>query len=306
MDPDHPRRCDRPDRLPRGSRRVPNWIALTALLVCVLISPASPAQLRAETTVELRLVSGRVIPARLVLPVQTGERLPAVMLFGGFERGAGALDLVEPSRPTLLASFDYPLSVPRKPRFWEALGLLPEARRGIADSVEAMGLLYAHLRTREDVDPARITLVGVSLGAPFAVAAAAEYGIPGLAVVHGFGQVRQVIAHQFIRRWEPRRGAWVRPVAHALAAFLTGYGGIPDVEARARTLRAEQRVMMLIAGDDELVPAAATAALLDGFRASAAQVESEVESGGHLAGEVDPRIPALLARTERWMVDHGL
>lgn len=280
-------------------------VAATFLLGALFASSVE-AQVLAERWVDLELASARVVRARLQVPV-VDTPVPAVILLGGFERGAGALDLVNASRPTVMASFDYPLTLPEeKPDLWGWTGLLREARRGIHDSFEAIGLLHAQLLAMPEVDPARITIVGVSLGAPFAVAAAADHGIPGLAVIHGFGRVSEVMAHNFIRRWEPDRGPWVRPFARGLAGWLTWYADIPVIEDKARTLQAHQRVLMLIAADDDLVPASATTALIEGLRASSAQVESETEAGSHLRGDTDPRIPALLARTEGWMKDHGL
>lgn len=263
------------------------------------------ARVLAERQIELRVGGGRSLMARVQVPA-VSRPMPAVMLFGGFERGAGALDLVRPERPTVMASFDYPLELPDEATFSNVVRALPAARRGIRDSLEGIGALHAALRDLPEVDPARITVIGVSLGAPFAVIAAAEHGIPGLAVIHGFADVPNVIAHQFIRRWEPDHGAWVRPIANGLAHVLNFATGIPRVERKAERLVAGQKVLMLIASDDERVPAPGTRALLEALQRSQASMVSEVEDGRHLAGARDPRIPALLARTERWMAAHAL
>ena len=262
----------------------------------------------AESRLALTLDSGRAVDARVLVPEQsTDARMPAVMLFGGFERGASALDLIRTSRPTVLASFDYPLDVPEKARGMDYVRMLPAVRRGIRDSFDGIGKLHAYLATRPDVDPTRITIVGVSLGAPFAVVAAVDHDIPGLAVIHGFGRVNDVIAHQFIRRWGGReRGFWVEPAASLLGNVLTWYADIPQIDIRARNLRDHQRAWMLSAQDDELMPARATDALREGLDASAAQFEFETEPGGHLRGGDDPRIPALLGKAERWMARAGL
>lgn len=275
------------------------------VLVCaVLLCTEARAELRAETRVELRLQSGRVVTARLLLPVAADEPRPAVMLFGGLERGAAALDLVQPSRPTVIASFDYPFEFPESRSGSGVLRLLPATRRGIHDSLEAIGLLYAHLAAREDVDPARITIVGVSLGAPFAVLAAAEHGIPGVAVIHGFARVPEVIAHQLVTRWG--EAFWVRPAARMVGALLASYADVPDIEAQAQRLRPHQRAWMLSAAADERIPPSATRALREGFQASQATFTFETEPGEHLRGEDDPRIPALLERAEQWMDRAGL
>lgn len=275
------------------------------LLTCAGCAPARAASFE-QTRVPLELQSGRVVDAHVLVPTTRADRVAAVMLFGGFERGAAALELVSPSQPTVLASFEYPFEIPEIEGWIDAVRLLPAARRAIHDTFEGIGLLHAHLQARADVDPARITLVGVSFGAPFAVVSAAEYDVPGLAVIHGFGRVADVIAHSLARRWKVEERPWVRPLAWTLGHLLTLYAGVPDVDAHATRLRTDQRVLMIAAREDERVPAVATEALREGLKASAARVVFEQEAGAHLTGGEDPRIPALLDRAQTWMREEGL
>ena len=281
-------------------------IAVGIGAILVALSLDAHAQIRAETQLDLQLENSRRVSARLILPVDAAAPLPAVILLGGFERGAAALDLIPPGYPAVLASFDYPLDVPDSIGLREGLMLVPQVRRAIRDSQEAAGLLYAALVQRDDVDAARISIVGVSLGAPFAVIAAAEHGIPGLAVIHGFGQLPQVLSHQFIWRSDDPDRFWVRPLAWMLGRALSWVTGLPSVEQHAQRLQAHQRVLMLNAADDERIPPAAMQSLSSALRASAAQVQIETESGDHLSGESDPRIPLLLQRTDRWRAELGL
>lgn len=277
------------------------------LLACVVCGEAFALDWRDEL-LPLRLNDGRVITARLRVPdlADASRALPAVMLLGGFERGASALDLVQPTRPTVLASFDYPIALPERLGVRDALRLLPEARRAVHDSLQALGLLHAQLARRADVDTARITLVGVSFGAPFAVVAAAEHEIPGLVVIHGFADLPTVIGHPFARRWAEDGRAWMSPLAWLLGHALDAYADLPVIEQHAARLRASQQVWMLSARDDALIPARATNALREALARSAARVDDELEDGGHLRGASDPRIPALLRRTERWLIARGL
>lgn len=291
-----------------GSARRSVRVALLALL---LMAPAHDcaAAPRLDERATLDLAEGRRLHATIRQPdaaVARGQRLPAVMLFGGFERGASALDLVQPTRPTVLASFDYPLAVPAALGWRESLALLPQARRAIHDSFEAIGLLHAQLRQRPEVDPARISIVGVSFGAPFAVVSAAEHRIPGLIVIHGFGDVTGVISHQFAWRWDVEQRPWLRPLAWLLGRFLNAYAALPRIEQHARRLDAGQHVWMLSAQDDALIPPRANESLRTAFAESAASFDYETETGGHLRGEDDPRIPELLQRTEAWLVSRGL
>lgn len=272
----------------------------------MLFSGAADAQIRAEAQLDLQLDSGRRVMARVILPTDPAARLPAVILLGGFERGAAALDLIPPGYPAVLASFDYPLDLPDSIGLREGLRLLPQVRRAIADTQDTICLLHAALVQREDVDAARISIVGVSLGAPFAVIAAAEQGIPGLAVIHGFGQLPQVIGQQFLWRWDLEDRVWTRPLAWLLGHGLAWAAGLPSVEQHAQRLQAHQRVLMLNAAGDERIPPAATQSLSRALQASAAKVQVETEPGDHLSGETDPRIPLLLQRTDRWRSEQGL
>lgn len=278
------------------------YAVILALLFSCFQSVAQATGSYAEDSIELKLANGARLQARLRFPhSENAKKLQAVMLFGGLQRGAESLDLVESSVPMVLASFDYPFEVPQRADRKSLLGFAPEARRAIAQTLEGIGLLHRALAAHPRVDAQRITIVGVSLGAPFAVLAAEKHQLAGLGVIHGFARVRQVIAHQFIMRWEPDRGAWVRPLAHLLSTILCWYANVPDVEAAAGRMGADQNVWMIAAQDDLRIPAAAVLALRSAFLRSEAEFKFESETGGHLAGEDDPRIPDLLRNATRWM-----
>lgn len=270
------------------------------------LAAAMPVLAMRESQVELSLSGGEAVSARVQTPRQAGSPLPAVMLFGGFERGDTVLDLIQGGRPKVMATFQYPLDIPDDARGWELWRALPAARQAIHDTLDGMGALHRHLQAMPEVDPERITVVGVSLGAPFAVIAAAEHDIPGLAVIHGFGKVDEVIAHQFGRRWARHRGDWVWAPAGLLGRLLNWYARIPNVEAHAARLRTDQHAWMLAAEDDRRLPADATRALREGFEQSQARFDFATETGGHLRGGDDPRIPGLLRQVEAWMVAQDL
>jgi dienelactone hydrolase len=284
-------------------------IARMLLLLASLALGNSAEASGGTSRLMLPLQSGRELEVHLLVPPQaSGEaRRPAVMVFGGFEYGAQALERVKTSRDTVLASFDYPFVLPEHvDGTLGALRLLPEARRAIRDTLDGIARLQAYLLSRPDVDPSRVTLVGVSFGSPFAVVAAQRNGTPGLAVIHGFGSVSDVVAHVLARRWDVDRRPWAGIAASLAARVLVLGAGVPDVEHHAARLGAEQRVLMLAAQGDERVPSRATQALREAFEASSATLEFEQEPGGHLRGGDDPRIPSLLRRAERWMRDAGL
>lgn len=276
-------------------------VALCALLV------ASPATARQQIErVELALSSGRIVTAEIRRPAGAAAALPAVLLFGGFRGAATVLDAVPADLPVAAVSFDYPFDPPRRFRFPQSLADLPEMDRGIDDTFEGIRHLVAHLRARSDIDARRITIVGASLGAPFAIVSAAELKLPGLVIVHGFGDVRRVIAQQFIRKLEPRYGGWTRWPAWGLANALTWGFGLPAPEDYAPRLRADQRALMIVAGDDDLIPQRATQVLWQALQRSQAQIERIDEAGLHLQGTRDPRIAGLVDTALAWMGRVGL
>ena len=75
--------------------------------------------------------------------------------------------------------------------------------------------------------------------------------------------------------------------------------------AEAR-LRATQRVLMIVAQDDELIPQPATEALWQALQRSQAQLERLDEAGAHLQGSRDPRIGGLVETALTWMGRVGL
>lgn len=275
--------------------------AAVALLLLAWSAIATTAQAAVQERVELVLEDGRRLEVQLRKPAGHTQPLPVVLLFGGFRGAATVLDAVPAGLPLIAASFDYPFDPPRKFRFPHSLRDVPALDRGIDQTFEGIAALVAHLRTRADVDPQRITIVGASLGAPFAVISAAELALPGLVVVHGFGEVRRVIAHQFIRKLEPRLGVWVRAPAWSLANVLVWGYGLPSPERYAPRLQASQQALMIAAAEDDLIPRRATETLWKAMASSSARIERRDHPGDHLRGIRDPRIAELVATALDWM-----
>jgi dienelactone hydrolase len=262
---------------------------LGALAAALLISSA-----HAET-IELQLSDGSALRAELRLPTGPGPH-PAVLVFGGFENAARVLDLVHPSRPVALASFDYPFEPPRKFEFPASLRHAPDLKRAIHRSIEGVGALARALAARSDIDRAKITVLGASFGAPVAVIAAArEPAISGLAVVHGFARLRETARH----RATPSLG---RALAWLLSSVGSWYLAIPDPEAEARALRPHQRVWMVSAEDDKWIPRESSDALWAGIQASRATSERHMMPGGHLMPGSGKLIAEILALAEAWML----
>jgi poly(3-hydroxybutyrate) depolymerase len=247
------------------------------------------------------LSSGQTVVARLRFPPTDERPLPAVMLFGGFQGAARVLDHVQTPEPIVFATFDYPFDAPRKFVFPDSLKLAPQMKAAIHGTLDGVGRLYQLLRSHPDIDPQRITVAGASAGAPLATVAAANHRIPGLVVVHGFGELRRVIAHQFARKFEQSVHPLVaRAAAWPLAWFCVWYTGVPAPEEYAVKLAAGQRVLMVSAAEDSFVPLRSSDALWQALQRSAATREHLRLPGDHV-GRSEQEMAGILEQALHWL-----
>lgn len=265
---------------------------------------AAAGEYRTET-IPFTLGDGREVSAQLRIPANARGRLPAVMLFGGFQRGGKVLDLVRTDAPLIWANLNYPFDPPRKFVFPDSFKYAPEMRDGIRNMFEGVDRLHAALKARPDVDASRITIVGASAGAPFATIGAARNGIPGVILVQGFAQARDVIQHLFVRKLEPKYGAWVKGPAWLVATWIHWYCAIPDIAASARQLQPQQKVLLFTAADDDYIPRPASDALWAALEESPAQAERVVQPGRHMRGK-EEEVAELLQQSLLWMRKNGL
>jgi dienelactone hydrolase len=291
--------------MPLRRAPIPVRRSLAGVLLLAL-SLAAQAERRHES-ITLELEEGPTITAELRIPAAGDGPYPAVMLFGGLRSAGEVLDLLpEGKHPIALASFDYPFEPPRDLDFPGALQHLPAARRAIFDTLDGIGQLHAALAAHPEIDAERITIVGASLGAPFAVIAAANHDIPGMVAVQGYGKLATVISHQFRIRWEPE---WGR--AGVLAAQLLGHGialwaRLPEPERHARKLTSGQHALLITAEADRIIPETASEALWEAMQASEAKVARQALPGGHLRSGADGLIRRIYQEAIAWKLHAGL
>lgn len=280
---------------------MPRLYVLILAVVWMALPPGAAAMV--EERLPITLESGRTLEALVRRPSNIAQPLPAIVLLGGFKRGVGALDLLPPSDKLIFVGLDYPAEVPKRIRWWQIPGLRGELERGFADTHEALGVLSAQLRNHPEVDADRITMVGVSLGALFAVMAAADHGYPRLVIAHGFGDVPGLIRYQFEKKWEPRYGGAGRFAAWLVERGIALLIDIPQPEAFAERLQAHQKVLLIKAENDDFIPAAATAALVDALQRSKAQIELQTTHGKHVRGARNPdAVKAIYTLFEEWLL----
>jgi pimeloyl-ACP methyl ester carboxylesterase len=274
-------------------------ILLTAALLPV---PATAS----EEQLALRLASGTQVHVRLMRASDRAVRLPAIVVLGGLERGSGVVDLIPRTTDAVLVGFDYPFVLPQRFGWTEALPLARRLEKGILETIETLGRLHALLARRADIDADRLTIVGVSLGAPFAVVSAAEQDWRGVVIIDGFGDLPRTLRHQFARRWRAQYGVFAEALAWLAQTAAMLLVDVPEPEDSARRLRPDQRVYIISAEDDEFVPQRSRQALQDALLRSGARLTFETLPGRHVRGRDERLIAQLYARASEWMGRQGL
>lgn len=235
-------------------------------------------------------------------PAGRKAKLPAVLLFGGFETGAQAIELLELRAPFCLLTFEYPFRPPRKLRFPGGLRYLPEAKVAIHETLEGIHKLLDWSKAR--LDPERLVLVGASFGAPFVSIVAGERpDVRALILAHGFADVPGTISRRLAEKWGGLTGAWF---ARAFAAFVWWYADIPAPEERLEKLRSHQSVFLLTAAKDDMLPASSVAALRVAVEASEAKWDERRLPGTHLRPDDTALVEELLRLSLAWLRLRGI
>lgn len=247
-----------------------------------------------------------VAEATLRIPADGARgRLPALLIFGGFEEAGKVLELVHPDRPVLLASFDYPYRPPRKFEFPGSLRFAPEVKRAVHETLRGIRELQAALARRPDVDSQKISILGASFGAPFAAQRSAP-PFAGVILVHGFGDVPGTAMHQLLRSWRERFGLLAYPLAWLLTQLSWTYLQAEAPEVAVEALTSDQHVLVITAENDSFIPPASSEALWAGIKRSPALAEREIMPGDHLQPGSDELIARILHRVSGWMAAKGL
>lgn len=142
---------------------------------------------------------------------------PAAVLLGGWRTGRKALEKLPPV-PWVIAAVDYPYEGPTRLDLPEGLLLIPKMRASLLDAPAAAIMALEYLEGLPEVDRDRTVAVGISLGAPVALAAAAADGrFEGLVFGYGGPDVISWTSEQL----RSRMPAGARHVVAAMAAVLT-------------------------------------------------------------------------------------
>lgn len=241
--------------------------------------------------------SGLEARVRIRAPGQpTGERFPAAILVGGFDTGRRAAGIPSTTENLVVASVEYPFDGPRSLRGRDWLVHAPGLRRAFLEMPSALLLTAQYLYTRRDVDPDRVTIVGVSLGVPFAVAAGAtDRRFAGAAFLHGGGELDDLFAYAYADRGLP----WlVRLGGHAVGWLVA-----PLEPTKYAGEIAPRPVLIVNARDDEFIPRESVDAL---YRATRRPKRLVWIDTAHVRRSNEEVVDLLLGLTMKWMEEEEL
>lgn len=249
---------------------------------------------------EVTLVSDTGLEVRLRVRAErdlSGERHPAALMVGGFRTGRRAVDAPRETADLVLASIEYPYEGPREDlTAWQWVRHFPAMRRAALETPPALLLAAQYLYAREDVDRGRVTMIGVSLGVPFAVASAAtDRRLAGAALLFGGGDIDRLVSHAYAHVADPRV---VKAMAVALDWVLApleplDYAG----EIAPRPL------LMVNARGDEFIPDESVLALYRRARKPKRLVWIDT---AHVRGSEEAVVERLLGTTLEWMEQRHL
>ncbi len=206
--------------------------------------------------IELTITSGdKERPAAEVAPSSTSGATvgrPLFVLLGGHVTGREAIELVRETEGAVVAALSYPYEGSSRLKGWAVVRAVPKIRRALRDTPPAVMLALDFLLEQPYVDPTRVELVGVSLGAPFAcIAGALDERFARVWSIDGAGDLLALLDHNLEGRipFDPAR-AIVTRLAHVAAG---GAGLAPE---RWVGRIAPREIVMVNAEEDERLPRA--------------------------------------------------
>jgi pimeloyl-ACP methyl ester carboxylesterase len=248
---------------------------------------------------EVTLVSDTGLEVRVrvrALGERTGIRYPAALLVGGMRTGRKTVDVPLKTENLVLASVDYPYDGPQWPQGWQWVRYLIPLRRGFLETPPALLLAAQYLYTRDDVDPERVSIIGVSLGVPFAAAAAAtDRRLSGAALLHGGADIRRMAYYAYA----DEGSRWVMNGLAIVTAWLMA----PLEPAKYAGAIAPRPTLVVNATDDQRVDPQSGDRLQRAVRQPKRVIWHE---SGHVHRSETEIVVELMEMSLDWMADNGL
>jgi len=204
--------------------------------------------------VELRNDRGEVVASAYVrVPLRPATPYRVVVTYVGARTGDAILTLIPPRADQVLIAVQYPYRPPRP--LLARLGAPPAIRRAVFRTV-AGGMLALTYVERAGLAPARVTVLGASVGTPFAVIhAALDPRVTSLVIAHGGGDLPRVVWTLERRERHP----WRAPItAGATALFAASFDPLRFIGRVA-----PRPLVMLASRNDHYFPVASVQELYD-------------------------------------------
>ncbi len=248
---------------------------------------------------EVTLVSDTGLEVRVrvrALGERTGTRYPAALVVGGMRTGRKTVDVPLETENLVLASVDYPYDGPIWPQGWQWVRYLFPLRRGFLETPPALLLAAQYLYTRDDVDPDRVSIIGVSLGVPFATATAAtDRRLAGAALLHGGADIRRMAYYAYVDEG-PR---WVMGALAVITAWMVA----PLEPAKYAGEIAPRPTLVVNATDDERIDPQSG----DRLQRAVHQPKRVIwHESGHVHRSESEIVVELMEMTLEWMDANGL
>lgn len=236
------------------------------------------------------------------------DKLPALILFGGFHGGAEAARIIQVDEPLMVVTFQYPYKMKEKMSLLEKFQEAPKMRKGIHSMTDGIGVLVDALKKRPDVDQNKIVILGGSFGSPFAIHATSEINdITGLVLVHGFSDVRETIERQFYRHWKNHFSSFIaRTFSRITSVVLNWYISYPNLNEMLESLPPSKKVLMIVAKQDEYIPNEVSQNLWNNLKKSKAQFTQVELEGSHVLKPDSPHTQKVTNIILDWMRDSSL
>ncbi len=236
--------------------------------------------------VQLTATDGSAVRLRVVRDFAHERPRPVVVILGGHRTGRAAASLVGAPGAIAVVAVDYPYDGPDKIRgLRQAMKYAPAIQQALLDTPRALSQALDWVLTQPWADPARIELVGVSLGVPFAaVTGALDTRFSRVWIIQGAADNEQWIDRNLERKISR---PWVRR-ATAMLVHRLAYGASFDTAAWVAQI-APRPVIVIGALHDEKLPIEQVEQV---FGAAGDPKELIWIEGGH----VNPRRPETVRR----------
>ena len=225
-------------------------------------------------------------------PLALTEDYKILLTYAGLKTRGGILDLIPQRDDLVLVAIQYPYESPKT--LAAKLGWPGYLRRTVFRTVAGGMLATRFLEQQEGLDLQRLTVMGASLGSPFAVMhGALDERVPRVLVIHGGGDLPRVL-----RYYHANRGRAFEGQAQALLAE----GLVAAFEPLRYVDRIAPRELIIIAAEnDRYFPRESALAL---YEKAGEPKQLTWTDSGHVRSRNEALIGEIILQVERYL-DEG-